>query len=79
MEWRYGMAEQLDTSKGWCCDGGTWIEHAHQGGKCCQPRGKRIEDLPPEARVGLAAPASLRSRTRRFAGGSEFFYEVGLA
>jgi len=48
MEWRYVMAEQLDTSKGWCCDGRTWTEHAHQGGKCCQPQGKSIEDLPPE-------------------------------
>jgi hypothetical protein len=43
------MAEQLDASKGWCCDGRTWSEHANQGEECCQPQGKRIEDLPPEA------------------------------
>lgn len=40
------MAEQLDVSKGWCCDGRTWTEHASEGGDCCQPEGKQIEDLP---------------------------------
>lgn len=39
---------QPDASKGWCCDGRTWVEHAGQGGQCCQPRGKKIEQLPPE-------------------------------
>ncbi len=43
------MAEELDTSQGWCCDGRTWAEHAHDGGECCQPQGKQIEDLPPDA------------------------------
>src|SRR5687767_9033708 len=33
------MAEQTDTSKGWCCDGRTWTEHAHEDGQCCQPEG----------------------------------------
>jgi hypothetical protein len=43
------MAEQLDTSKGWCCNGKTWTEHAHEaGGQCCQPQGQQIEDLPEE-------------------------------
>ena len=42
------MAEHLDTSKGWCCDGRTWTEHAASGGKCCQPQGKQINDLPAD-------------------------------
>jgi hypothetical protein len=40
--------EKPDTSKGWCCDGRTFTEHAHEGGDCCQPEGKQIGDLPPE-------------------------------
>jgi hypothetical protein len=43
------MTEQLDTSKGWCCDGRTYVEHEHESGKCCQPEGTQIEDLPAEA------------------------------
>lgn len=43
------MAEGLDVTAGWCCDGRTWTEHAHEGGECCQPKGTKIEDLPPEA------------------------------
>jgi hypothetical protein len=39
---------QLDTSKGWCCDGRTWTEHASQDGKCCQPEGQKIEALPAD-------------------------------
>jgi hypothetical protein len=42
------MAEHPDISKGWCCDGRTWTEHAHADGECCQPEGRQIEDLPPE-------------------------------
>ncbi len=42
------MAQQLDTSKGWCCDGRTWIEHAQKDGKCCQPQGQKIEALPAD-------------------------------
>jgi hypothetical protein len=42
------MAEQLDTSQGWCCDGRTWKEHADESGQCCQPQGMQITDLPPE-------------------------------
>ena len=42
------MAEKLDTSKGWCCDGRTWIEHAQEDGHCCQPNGTHLEALPPE-------------------------------
>jgi hypothetical protein len=42
------MAEKLDTSKGWCCDGRTWTEHAAEGGKCCQPQGQQISDLPAD-------------------------------
>lgn len=43
------MAEQLDTGKGWCCDGRTWAEHADADGQCCQPEGTDVDDLPPEA------------------------------
>jgi hypothetical protein len=39
---------ELDTSEGWCCDGRTYKEHAHADGKCCQPKGQQIEDLPPD-------------------------------
>jgi hypothetical protein len=42
------MAEHLDTSKGWCCDGRTWTEHAAEGGECCQAEGTQIEDLPAD-------------------------------
>jgi len=42
------MAERLDTSRGWCCDGRTWTEHAEEGGKCCQPEGQQIKDLPAD-------------------------------
>jgi hypothetical protein len=42
------MADPIDTSQGWCCDGRTWIEHSSQDGKCCQPQGKEIADLPPD-------------------------------
>ena len=42
------MPEQLDTSKGWCCDGRTWAEHAAEGGQCCQPQGKQVKDLPAD-------------------------------
>jgi hypothetical protein len=42
--------EQLDLGKGWCCNGKTWSEHAHESGdgECCQPQGKQIEDLPED-------------------------------
>jgi hypothetical protein len=42
------MAEEVDTSQGWCCDGRTYKEHASEGGGCCQPEGQQIDDLPPE-------------------------------
>jgi hypothetical protein len=42
------MAAELDLSKGWCCDGRTWTEHAAEGGDCCQAENTQIEDLPPE-------------------------------
>ncbi len=42
------MAEQLDTTQGWCCDGRTWHEHAAEDGECCQPQGKGIDELPAE-------------------------------
>ncbi|HVH64936.1 MAG TPA: hypothetical protein VM674_02795 [Candidatus Acidoferrum sp.] len=42
------MAETLDTSKGWCCDGRTWVEHAEHDGRCCQPQGMQISDLPED-------------------------------
>ena len=49
------MAEGLDVNAGWCCDGRTWTEHAHEGGECCQPKGTKIEDLPPEAQQAAKA------------------------
>jgi hypothetical protein len=42
---------ELDLSKGWCCDGRTWVEHAHESGQCCQPEGTQLEDLPADAQV----------------------------
>jgi hypothetical protein len=42
------MAEQVDASAGWCCDGRTWQEHADADGHCCQQPGTQIEDLPPD-------------------------------
>jgi hypothetical protein len=42
------MAAELDTSKGWCCEGMTWTEHASEDGECCQAEGTKLEDLPPE-------------------------------
>jgi hypothetical protein len=42
------MAEQIDATKGWCCDGRTWHEHASEDGHCCQPEGQQIEDLPED-------------------------------
>ncbi|MDP8969250.1 MAG: hypothetical protein M3N52_01830 [Actinomycetota bacterium] len=44
------MAEELDLSQGWCCDGRTWKEHAAEDGECCQPQGQGIDDLPAEGR-----------------------------
>ena len=44
------MAEQIDTTRGWCCDGRTWTEHAHADGKCCQPENTQIDDLPAEGK-----------------------------
>lgn len=41
--------DRPDASKGWCCDGRTWTEHAAEDGKCCQPQGQTIEELPDEA------------------------------
>ena len=43
--------EQLDTSKGWCCDGRTWQEHAGTDGDCCQKEGTQIDDLPPSGKA----------------------------
>jgi len=55
------MAHKLDTSKGWCCDGRTWAEHAHNDGKCCQAEGKQINELPADgqrqAQERLAQPS----------------------
>jgi hypothetical protein len=44
------MAEELDTSQGWCCDGRTWKEHADEAGHCCQSEGTQIEGLPADGR-----------------------------
>jgi hypothetical protein len=45
------MAEALDTSKGWCCDGRTHAEHEEADGECCQPEGKQIADLPADGQA----------------------------
>jgi hypothetical protein len=45
---RMGDHEHLDLSKGWCCDGRTWQEHASEGGDCCQAEGTKLEDLPAD-------------------------------
>ena len=45
------MAEQIDTSDGWCCDGRTWHEHADKDGQCCQPKGTQLDDLPDDAKA----------------------------
>jgi hypothetical protein len=42
------MAENVDVTQGWCCDGRTWNEHAHADGQCCQPEGTQLDDLPAE-------------------------------
>jgi hypothetical protein len=42
------MTGHVDASDGWCCDGRTYHEHADVDGKCCQPKGTQIEDLPPD-------------------------------
>jgi hypothetical protein len=42
------MADEVDTSQGWCCDGRTYKEHASEDGHCCQPQGQQIEDLPED-------------------------------
>lgn len=42
------MKDAIDTTKGWCCDGRTWAEHASEDGRCCQPEGKMLDDLPAE-------------------------------
>src|SRR2546422_11252630 len=68
------MAHQSDTSKGWCCDGRTWAEHAKEGGECCQPQGKRIHELPGDGqRKAQERLAQVRGSTQpqrpRFSGG----------
>lgn len=45
------MAEDLDTTRGWCCDGRTWTEHASEDGHCCQPEGTQVADLPEDGRA----------------------------
>ena len=45
------MSDEIDASKGWCCDGRTWHEHASVDGDCCQPQGKQIEDLPEDGQA----------------------------
>jgi len=43
------MPDNPDTSHGWCCDGRTWTEHAHEDGHCCQPENTQMADLPAGA------------------------------
>jgi hypothetical protein len=45
------MADQLDTSQGWCCDGRTYKEHAAEDGHCCQAEGTQIDGLPEEGQL----------------------------
>jgi hypothetical protein len=44
------VTSHVDDSHGWCCDGRTYQEHASEDGKCCQPHGMKIEDLPEDGR-----------------------------
>jgi hypothetical protein len=44
------MAESVDASQGWCCDGRTYAEHAGEDGDCCQPAGTSMDELSGEAR-----------------------------
>ena len=44
------LAEELDTSQGWCCDGRTYKEHASEDGHCCQAEGTQLADLPEDGR-----------------------------
>jgi hypothetical protein len=53
---------KLDTTKGWCCDGLTYAEHHHADGKCCQPEGTHLDDLPDAARE--AAKKRLKSEVK---------------
>jgi hypothetical protein len=53
---------KLDTSKGWCCDGRTYLEHVHADGKCCQPEGTQLDDLPGKAQE--AAKKRLRAEAK---------------
>jgi len=42
------MPEDIDTSKGWCCDSHTYTEHPHESGLCCQAEGTGLTDLREE-------------------------------
>jgi hypothetical protein len=42
------MTGHVDASDGWCCDGRTYHEHADVDGECCQAKGTKLEDLPPD-------------------------------
>lgn len=42
------MADELDLSHGWCCDGRTWKEHADDDGHCCQSRETSMGELPAD-------------------------------
>lgn len=45
------MPMALDTTKGWCCDGRTWKEHADEAGHCCQSEGTALEELPEDGQT----------------------------
>ena len=42
------MAQEIDASEGWCCDGRTFKEHAAEDGHCCQQQGTQIDQLPED-------------------------------
>jgi hypothetical protein len=44
------VAEEVDASQGWCCDGRTYKEHADQDGHCCQSQGTQMDDLPEDGK-----------------------------
>jgi hypothetical protein len=53
--------EPVDASQGWCCDGRTYLEHASEDGRCCQPQGQQLEDLPADGRAKAEARLAQQS------------------
>jgi hypothetical protein len=61
----HAAKSELDASEGWCCDGRTYKEHEHADGKCCQPKGTTVDELPEEGKK-----AALERLKKNGSGGS---------